>query len=152
MGFFRATPTGGRLVAALLATVAAPPAPAQDGSPLPPIERQAGVEYRTGGVGLDESTALEQESRNWPVTMIFAVRAGARSAYTAEVDYVIRDEKGVVALQGKTSGPYLLARLAPGRYAMECVHAGAPRRHAFSVSPGKRHRHVMVWPGPAKAP
>ena len=125
--------------------LAAGAAAAQGAAALAPIERQAGVEYRTGGIGVDESTAFEKESRDWPLTVIFAIQEGTSSQYAADVAYTVRDDKGATVLQGKTSGPYLLARLAPGRYVLDAVIGDVPRQHAFRISAGGRHRHVMLW-------
>lgn len=125
--------------------LAALSAAAQPSPPLPPAERQGGIEWRSGGIGVEESRALDAEGRNWPLTLIFAIHEGKQSNYAAGVAYVIRDEKGAAILQGTAAGPYLLARLAPGRYTLEATLSGVPGKHAFTIEAGKPYRHTFLW-------
>ena len=40
-------------------------AQAQTDSALPPVQKSGAVEYLSGGIGLDESTAIKSASRQW---------------------------------------------------------------------------------------
>ena len=39
---------------------------AQADSALPAVQKSGAVEYLSGGIGLDESTAIQSASRHWP--------------------------------------------------------------------------------------
>lgn len=42
-----------------------------NGGGLPQIQHQGSIDYVSGGVGLDESTALKQAARTWPLALRF---------------------------------------------------------------------------------
>ena len=48
---------------------------------LPPIHKVGAIEYLSGGIGQDESSAFERVSRQWPLTLEFAVNDKARADY-----------------------------------------------------------------------
>ena len=60
-----AAATGALLLGAALAHAAAA---------LPAVHKSGQVEYLSGGVGQDEAKAIESASRQWPLTLEFAVK------------------------------------------------------------------------------
>ncbi|MCO5108490.1 MAG: carboxypeptidase-like regulatory domain-containing protein [Burkholderiaceae bacterium] len=126
--------------AALLGT-----APAQAAG-LPQVRHSGAVEYLSGGIGHDEAAAIEAASAHWPVTMEFAVRDGKRSDFAADVKVEVRDAKGHVALDTRSDGPFLLARLQPGSYTVHATLRERTLRQALTVSRDKPSRVVFVWP------
>ena len=52
---------------------------------LPPIHKVGAIEYLSGGIGQDESSAFERVSRQWPLTLEFAVKDKARADFAADV-------------------------------------------------------------------
>jgi len=42
-------------------------------------------------------------------------------------------------------GPFLLAKLPPGKYRIEADFRGEPKRQAVEIRPGKHQRAVFVW-------
>src|SRR5512146_3358400 len=105
----------GALLWALLG--AANPAAAIASPDLPPEHQQGAVAYRTGGIGEDESRAMREAARQYPLTLEFVSRTGEeRGGYLADVDVSIKDNHGRQVLQAKAAGPFLLARLPAGQY------------------------------------
>jgi len=113
---------------------------------LPPVQRAGSVEYLSGGIGTDESMAIESASRQWPLTLEFAVKDGQHADFTADVNVVVRDAKGHTALQTVASGPFLLARLAPGSYEVDATLGGRTLHQKVLVKHGAPARAVFVWP------
>lgn len=113
---------------------------------LPQVQRSGAVEYLSGGVGHDEAAAIEAASAHWPVTMEFAVRDGKRSEFAADVQVEIRDAKGRVALDTRSNGPFLLARLEPGSYSVSATLADRTLHQKIHVSRDKPSRMVFLWP------
>ena len=89
-------------------------APAQ--AQLPPMQQQGGIEYVSGGIGLDESTAFKAAMSQFPLALIFASRDGDVAAYVADVRVVIRDSQNNDVLNVESNGPYFLVKLSPGKY------------------------------------
>lgn len=119
---------------------------AQPSDALPPIQKSGSVEYLSGGIGQDESTAIRKVSTQWPLTLEFAVRDKSQGVFAADVRILVRDAKGGAVLETTSDGPFLLARLAPGHYAVEATFAGKTLRQSISVRQSQPARAVFVWP------
>lgn len=120
------------------------PAHAQDA--LPAVQKSGAVEYLTGGVGLDESTAIKSASGQWPLSLVFSVQADGRAQFASDVKLEIHDAKGALALDVTATGPYLLARLAPGSYSLRATLAGKTLERKVQVKKGASSRVELVWP------
>lgn len=131
-------------VAATLGTLAAVGAHAA--TSLPPVKTSGAVTYLTGGIGQTEATAIERAGKDWPLTLEFAVKDKKRADYVADVKVIVRDAKGHEALRATATGPFLLARLAPGRYAVEATFDGKTLHDRIQIRHGRAAKHVFVWP------
>ena len=120
-------------------------------APLPPVQRANGIDYLSGGIGKDEAHAIEQASRQWPLTLEFAVQDGKHADFTAGVHVRVRDAKNHTVLQATADGPYLLARLRPGRYTVDAERQGQTRHERIAIASQHAARAVFVWPA-AKLP
>lgn len=130
---------------------------AQTQSVLPPVQKSGQVEYLSGGIGLDESSAIESASKQWPLTLEFAVKDRQRANFVSDVKVQVRDANGRTILQASTDGPFLLARLMPGRYTIEATLADKTLHQKVVVKRGQPTKSVLVWPAgadqsPAVAP
>jgi hypothetical protein len=132
-------------LAATLGTLLVGAAPSRAAS-LPPVQMSGDVEYLSGGIGKDESTAIEAEGRQWPLTLEFALRENQHDVFTADVKVLVRDAKGRTALETESEGPFLLARLAPGPYLVEATLADKTLRQRVVVKQGQSAKAVFVWP------
>ncbi|MEA3119821.1 MAG: hypothetical protein QOI13_3091 [Paraburkholderia sp.] len=101
-----------------------------NGGGLPQIERQGTIEYVSGGVGLDESTALKREARRWPLAFRFT---GPTSDYLADVHVRIVDPRGIEVLSADSMGPYMLVKLPPGRYTVHASYADQEQKRTVNV-------------------
>ena len=149
----RAAPVAAVLLA--LATTfaqAAPPAPpahdeiARSAAPLPREHRQGEVVWMSGGIGLDESQAMQRAAPQWPLTVEFARRDGARSDYLADVEVLVRDSRGHEVLGTRAQGPFLMAKLNPGRYTVEAARGDHVIERQVVVRAGQPARVLMLWP------
>lgn len=122
------------------------PVHAQAEGALPAMQKSGTVEYLTGGVGLDESTAIKSASGQWPLSLVFSVQSGGRAQFASDVKLEIHDAKGALALDVTATGPYLLARLAPGSYSLRATLAGKTLTRQVQVKKGASSRVELVWP------
>lgn len=113
---------------------------------LPAVQEMNGVSYLSGGIGLEESTAIRAESPRWPLTLLFAVQRRQRAVYAADVRVRILDARGAVRLEAVSDGPYMLVRLPPGSYTVEATHAGRTQRRAIQLQEGKAVKAGWTWP------
>jgi hypothetical protein len=92
---------------------------AQDSNGVPPVSTQGEVSYTSGGIGLDESQALRREMPHWPLALRFT---GSRNEYLADVQVTITRVGGQTVLDTISQGPYMLVKLAPGRYTVRAQY------------------------------
>lgn len=114
--------------------------------PLPPTHKAGAVEYLSGGVGKGEAAAIEKAERHWPLTLEFAVKGKSHAAFAADVHVLVHDAKGHEVLKTDAAGPLLLARLAPGRYAVDATFDGTLLHESVQVVHGRPAKAVFLWP------
>ena len=125
------------------------PAHAATSTMLPPEKTQAGVVYRTGGIGKDEVAAFKKVESQYPLVLEFAGKPAARgmnAEYVADVKITItaaNDGKSV--LSTTTTGPFLMARLAPGRYKVTAGYEGKTKHRTVDIQARKTERVTFEW-------
>lgn len=114
----------------------------------PPIQLTHGIEYMSGGIGSDEAELMRTVEPRWPAVFEFAVKDGRGAAFASNVVLTVRDAQGNPVLDSvRASGPYLVARLDPGRYSVEAVLGKQKLQREITVGgPGTSTRSVFEWP------
>lgn len=114
---------------------------------LPPLQNQGGIEFLTGGIGSDESQAILQEGGKWPLMLELARASAPRAEYLSDVHITIKDASGLTVLKTVTRGPYLLAKLPPGRYSLDATYEGKTLHQDLNLQ--KEHKKItLLWPVP----
>jgi hypothetical protein len=128
------------------ATAAAPQAPALS---LPPLQSQGQTEFIAGGIGSDESEAIRKEGRSWPLMLEFAKGgasgAAGRAGYISDVKIVIRDQSGNVVLDAEAGGPFMLVKLAPGRYSLDATYESTTLHRDLKLEKGQNRKITLLW-------
>ena len=81
---------------------------------LPPIQHMDGIDYVTGGIGQEESSAIEHASRSWPLTMEFAVKDKQHADFVSGVRVQVHDAAQHVKFKVMSDGPFVLAGFSFG--------------------------------------
>ena len=102
--------------ALLAATTAFAAAQSSAPASIPPEHRAGEVTYVSGGIGHDEALAMKRAARDYPLEVVFVQKSGTHQQYLADMPVVIKDAHGKVVFEGRSEGPYFLARLPEGRY------------------------------------
>jgi hypothetical protein len=107
-----------------------------NGGGLPQVQTQGDVSYTSGGVGLDESHALQREQAHWPLSLRFT---GPTADYLSNVHVRIASSKGGGdVLNAEAMGPYMLVKLAPGSYTVYAKYKDQEKKQSVTVAgPGK---------------
>ncbi len=113
----------------------------------PPIHMTNGIEYMSGGVSSDEAALMQTVAPRWPATFEFAVKDGSRSDFAADIAVTVRDAAGRTVLSQVTAqGPFMVARLDPGRYEVEATLAGHTLKQTVEIHAGSPTRTLFLWP------
>jgi hypothetical protein len=113
-----------------------------NGGGLPQVQQQGDVSYTSGGVGLDESHALQREQAHWPLSLRFT---GPTADYLSGVRVRIVGGKGGEVLNTESMGPYMLVKLPPGSYTVYAKYKDQERKQAVSVSGPGNAKAAFHW-------
>jgi hypothetical protein len=119
---------------------------AQAATGLPPVHHMGAIDYVTGGVGQQESSAIERASAAWPLTLEFAVKDKHHADFIAGVGVAIRDARQNIELKVRSDGPFLLAKLPPGHYLIDASFGNKTLQQKVDVVAGHPAKVVLVWP------
>lgn len=107
--------------------------------------RQYGpVLFVSGGVGEEERQQIEKLSPDYPLQLLFATK-GSPNEYLADVGVQIKNKDGKVVLDAVSQGPFLLAKMPPGKYSISADNDGVVKRQTIQVAGAKPHRVVFIW-------
>jgi hypothetical protein len=107
-------------------------------------QTSGGIRYITGGVSDEERDAMREQANGYNL-WIWLARSGS-GYFLANVKVSIVDARGQPVLDTVTDGPWLLARVPPGRYTIRTDQSDA----ATTVNVGAAGHTVEVlrFPGP----
>ncbi|WP_343047411.1 hypothetical protein [Pseudomonas akapageensis] len=113
---------------------------------LQPLQ-QNGITYLSGGIGLDESTAMKQIRGGYNLRMTFAT--GPQDQYLPVDKVMIQQPNGQSVLTLNDVGPYLYVQLPPGQYTVVSTSNGQEKRQNVAVDSSGAKSVVFHW---AQAP
>ncbi|WP_207005542.1 carboxypeptidase regulatory-like domain-containing protein [Trinickia mobilis] len=113
-----------------------------NGGGMPQIQRQGDVSFVSGGVGQDESNALQSAQSQWPLALLFA---GPGSDYLADVHVNIVDARSAQVLNATSRGPYMLVRLRPGRYIVQASYKNHDQSKTVTIPATGTARTAFYW-------
>ncbi|WP_321943467.1 peptidase associated/transthyretin-like domain-containing protein [Paraburkholderia tropica] len=113
-----------------------------NGGGMPQVQQQGDVSYVSGGVGQDESKALQAAQRSWPLSLCFT---GRNAEFLADVRVQLTNAHGASVLDTTSRGPYMLVRVRPGRYTVHASHNGVEKTSTVTVGSNGSARAAFVW-------
>ncbi len=112
---------------------------------VPEVNNQNGIDYITSGIGLDESSAIKEEAKRWPVHIMLSAIMEGKAVWIADVDLTVKNANHQTVLEIKTDGPFALIKLEPGIYTVEATNKGAKQTRRFTVVHGKPKSISIFW-------
>lgn len=103
------------------------------------------VSFVSGGVGDEDAQRMKQLRSEYPLELLFVTR-GNPNQYLSAVKVQIVDKGGKAVLDTTSDGPFLLAKVPPGRYSISADNEGSVKRQTVQVGGGKTQRVMFVWP------
>ena len=102
------------------------------------------IPFVSGGVGEDERQEIGKLAPDYSLELLFATK-GTPNEYLADIKVEIKDKNGNVMLDTVAQGPFLLAKMPPGRYSVNADNDGAVKQQTIRVAGAKPHRVVFIW-------
>jgi hypothetical protein len=118
------------------------------GGPVCALEVRGGDDARwvSGGIGEDERVDMLMLLPDYNLRVLTA--AEKSGAYLAGAEVVVRDAAGRVVFETELAGPFLLARLAPGKYELQTTYGGKAQTRAFTIPASGRRELFLYWAVP----
>jgi hypothetical protein len=113
---------------------------------VPDSQNYEGIQYITGGIGSEESDAIIELGKKWPLTLEFSKDHPQRSLWVADVAVKITNAKHKVIFNVISEGPILIVNLEPGNYEMEFVFEKKPLKRKIKIEEGKPQKLPIAWP------
>lgn len=108
-------------------------------------QQQSGITYLSGGVGEDESKAIQQ-AQGYNLHMTFSI--GPENRYVPDVDVVIQNAPGgQTVLTLSQAGPLVYVQLPAGKYTVVATRNGEARHDTTDVGSGTARNLVFHWNG-----
>jgi hypothetical protein len=118
----------------------------QDGaSNLPPVQSQGQTEFLAGGVGKDESDAIQQVAKSWPLMLELAEASPPRPQYISDVQIRIKNKSGNTVLDANADGPFLLVKLPPGKYGIDATYESRTIHRDVTIRDGQNRKLTLMW-------
>mgnify|MGYP001278533099 CR=1 FL=1 len=102
-----------------------------------------GLSYLSGGISLDERTALQTQGSGYSLWVVTA--AMKSGAYLSSVHVTIRDAKQTAVFDGQLDGPWLFVDLPFGRYEVQAAFNGVVKKRITTIHPGDHHQALFYF-------
>lgn len=100
------------------------------------------------GVGLEEREALNAERDRYNLRLAFAEKDGS---YLADIAVRLSTADGKDVYNGSSDGPWLFARLQPGKYRLEADYGGDKQVRILAVGAHQAAPLIVLhWPGTSR--
>jgi hypothetical protein len=101
-----------------------------------------GIEYLSGGVGVNAQDAINARAKDFNLKLVFTLNEGN---YIADVGVALKDAKGRTVLEDTAEGPFFLAKLPAGQYTVSATYEGRTVTRKLQVGKGLRTEYLR-WP------
>ncbi|KIH82737.1 putative exported protein [Pseudomonas batumici] len=105
-------------------------------------QQQNGIAYLSGGIGLDESRAIQQ-TKGYNLHMTFST--GPSNEYVPDINVKIQSMQGHELLTLNEVGPIVYVNLSPGKYVIVGTRNGLEQRSTVEVKGGAVRDLNLHW-------
>ena len=116
---------------------------------LPEIESRSNLSCMMGGVGENESKAMREEAKKWPLNIEFSEHVGKADLWISGAQLTIINNAGKTIFEETCNGPLFLAKLVPGKYQLIAIYQGVTKKRAIEIREGKSIKVSFNWKGKA---
>jgi len=111
--------------------------------PAPEVRQENGIDYLTGGVGIDGRAQLKPLVKGMNLLLVFAEKQ--TGGYLADVEVVIANSQGDEVLKVSDSDPMVFATLDPGTYSIKARTAQGTLEREVRVPASGRRTELFLW-------
>ncbi|THB78454.1 MAG: hypothetical protein D3926_12980 [Desulfobacteraceae bacterium] len=113
-----------------------------DAFEIEPQTSAAGIQYISGGIGAGERQDLEKMMDGYNPKVVLTEGSGY---YLSKCRVIILKSTSHIMVDTVTKGPWLMARLDPGRYQIKALHRGIRQGASVDVDPAGTQEVILNW-------
>ncbi len=95
------------------------------------METDTGIQYMTGGVGIESRARMNMAADRYNLKVVVAAASGA---YLADAMVTIKDAAGNIVFKAMTDGPWLMVKLPKGKYRVTAAIDNRKEGRSVSLS------------------
>lgn len=119
---------------------------------LPEIQTDSNLSCMMGGVGLDESKAMREEAKKWPLVIEFTEQQGKSYAWIAGAKLQIINAKGETIFLDQCNGPMFFAKIIPGKYDLVVTYQNQIKKRSVVIDSKQSTKVSFIWGSKNKSP
>jgi hypothetical protein len=108
---------------------------------------QNGVTFIAGGIGIDSQARLKARESEFNLKLVFTLTEGS---YLSDVSVALKDASGRTLVEHVADGPFFMARLPAGTYAVTATYEGKSQTRKVNIS-SKLRTEYLRWAGNPQA-
>lgn len=112
-------------------------------TPAEKVLTQGGVSFVAGGIGVASQERLKAIEKEFNLKLVFTLVEGN---YLADIAVAVKDAKDKTVIEHMADGPFFLARLPAGTYAVTAARNGETQTRKVMVRAGRLLTEHMRWP------
>lgn len=113
---------------------------------LPEVQQAGGITYISGGIGDDESDAIQAEAKKWPLMLQFSqIDQKGWGSWISGVNVKIFNSQKQEILNVVCDGPFLLLGLKPGTYVIDATYEGVSQQKNVIMKLGPPESLSIYW-------
>ena len=109
---------------------------------LPAPQQQGDISYLSGGIGENETEAMNEVKKQYNLRITSANKTGE---YRGDTRIVVSDSHGTVLLDTVSAGPLFYTNLPNGRYTVDGYSEGQTTRKTVKIVSGKSTLVNFSW-------
>ena len=113
---------------------------------LPGVQYSGELAFISGGIGSDESDAMQENAKKWPLMLQFSqIDQRGWGSWVSGVRVKILNEQKQEIFTNECDGPFLLIALKPGQYVIEASYDGVVQQRKIYLTQDKPEKLSIYW-------
>ncbi len=137
--------TAALIAASCFVITPATAAGAANAGSLPAMHEHGAISFLSGGIGQNEADAIKRVAKQYPLELEFLLKAKSKDQYLSNVKVLVKDMHDKKVLEATSDGPFLLAKIPAGKYAITADRNGKIEHRTVQIAAHEHRRVVFEW-------
>jgi hypothetical protein len=112
---------------------------------IPNTQYSQGIAYVSGGVGAEESQAILDEAKQWPLLLELSQLERGRGVWIFGTTIQILNAQNQIIFDAQANGPFILINLPVGNYQIAAIYQGVTQNKSVTVKSATSQKINLFW-------